>query len=393
MRLLLSAGEASGDIYGAQLITALRKRAPESEFFGLCGPAMRAAGCTEVLAAAEIAVVGLSEVITHLPRIHRGFRHLLRMADRHRPDAAILVDFPDFNFRLAREMHRRGIPVFYYVGPQVWAWRSRRVELIRRYIRKMLVIFPFEEGWYQHRGVSAEYVGHPLADLAEPAVSREDFARQHALDPQQEWIALLPGSRRKEVSLNFPAMLAGAALLERDGYPEGARAGYQFIVPVASTLDPHFIQAGIDSCNRRAPLPFIKLTRDARATLKHARAAVVASGTATIESTLIGTPFVMVYRVAPLTWLLGQHLVAVAHYAMPNLIAGRRVVPEIVQREFTAKRVAEAMREIIPDSPARARMLAGLSEVRQALNPSPIAASDRAAEIILASMNESRAIG
>jgi lipid-A-disaccharide synthase len=385
MRFLLSAGEASGDTYGAQLITALRERGPEMEFFGLCGPAMRAAGCTAVVQAADVAVVGIVEVVTHLPRIYRGFQDLLRAADQQRPDAAILIDFPDFNFRLARQLHRRGIPVYYYVSPQVWAWRSRRVELVRRYVRKMLVIFPFEEGWYRHRNVNADYVGHPLADLPEPAVSRADFAQQHELDPEKQWIALLPGSRRKEVSLNFPAMLAAAALVD-----DPSASPFQFVVPVASTLDPSALQRQIETCKQRGAVqPFIKLTKDARATLKHARAAVVASGTATIESTLIGTPFIMVYRVSPLTWLLGHHLVWVAHYAMPNLIAGRRVIPEIVQRDFTAERVATALQEILPDnSPARGRMLAGLAEIRQALSPSQMPASQRAAEIILSSINE-----
>ena len=257
---------------------------------------MRSAGCTAIVNAADVAVVGIVEVAAHLPRIYRGFQDLLRAADRQRPDAAILIDFPDFNFRLARQLHRRGIPVYYYVSPQVWAWRSRRVELVRRFVRKMLVIFPFEESWYRHRHVSADYVGHPLADLPEPEISRADFAHQHGLDPEKQWIALLPGSRRKEVGLNFPAMLAAAALVD-----DPSTSPFQFVIPVASTLDPEILQRQIDAGNHRSSArPFLKLTQDARATLKHARAAVIASGTATIESTLIGTPFVMVYRVAAL---------------------------------------------------------------------------------------------
>jgi lipid-A-disaccharide synthase len=382
MRFLISAGEASGDTYGAQLVVALRKRDPEAEFFGLGGAGMRAVGCNTVVDAAEVAVVGLAEVVSHLPRIYQKFRLLLRAVDEHRPQAAVLIDFPDFNFRLARQLHQRGVPVYYYVSPQLWAWRARRVELVRSYIRKMLVIFPFEEEWYRHRGVDAHYVGHPLADLPGLAESREQFARQYGLDPQKQWIALLPGSRRKEVSLNLPNMLGAAALLNRE-----TPAAFQFVMPVASTLRLQDLQNHIKNYNHSgdSELP-IELTRDARATLKHARAAVVASGTATVESTLIGTPFVMVYRVAFLTWLLGHHMVGVPHYAMPNLIAARRVVPEIVQREFTSKRVVEALQEIIPEGPARARMLAGLAEIRQALSPGQQSASERAAEIILGAL-------
>jgi lipid-A-disaccharide synthase len=382
MRFLISAGEASGDTYGAQLVTALRKRAPEAEFFGLGGPGMRAAGCDTVVDAAAVAVVGLVEVVSHLPRIYREFRALLRAVDEHRPQAAILIDFPDFNFRLARQLHQRGIPVYYYVSPQLWAWRSRRIELVRRYVRKLLVIFPFEEDWYRHRGIDVQYVGHPLADLPDSQESREQFAAQYGLDPQKQWIALLPGSRRKEVGLNLPNILGAAALL-------GSKqpAAFQFVVPVASTLDSQDLRKQIKSYDHSGHIELpIELTRDARATLKHARAAVVASGTATVESTLLGTPFVMVYRVAFLTWLLGHHMVGVTHYAMPNLIASRRVVPEIVQREFTARRVVEALQEIIPEGPPRVRMLAALAEVRQALTPGRQSASARAAEIILGDM-------
>src|SRR5512142_707877 len=180
MRLLISAGEASGEAYGAQLIAALRARMPTAEFFGVGGERMRAAGHDLIIDARQIAVVGLAEVVTHLPKIYGEFRRLLREVDRRRPDVAVLIDFPDFNFRLARELHRRGVPVFYYISPQLWAWRPGRVELVRRYVRKMLVIFPFEAEWYRQRGVDAEYVGHPLADL--PAPARRNFAAQYGLD-------------------------------------------------------------------------------------------------------------------------------------------------------------------------------------------------------------------
>src|SRR5438270_10300456 len=212
MNFLLSAGEASGDTYGAQLIEALRQLSPGSTFFGMGGEKMRASRAELLVHAHEVAVVGLVEVVTHLPGIRRRFKHLVAEAARRKPDAAILIDFPDFNLRLARELHRLGIPVFYFVSPQIWAWRSGRVKQIKKYVRKMIVIFPFEQEFYRRHGVEVSYVGHPLAYAASPEVRRTDFAARHGLDPGKPWIALLPGSRRKEVRLNLPPMLEAAGL-------------------------------------------------------------------------------------------------------------------------------------------------------------------------------------
>src|SRR5262249_15220281 len=235
MQFLLSAGEASGDTYGAQLVEALRGVLPGAQFFGMGGEKMRAAGCELLVHANEVAVVGLVEVVTHLPAIRRRFNHLVAEAARRKPDAAVLIDFPDFNLRLARELHRLGIPVFDVVSPQIWAWRTGRVKQIRKYVRKMIVIFPFEREFYRRHGVEVSYVGHPLAFAPAPQISREEFAAKHGLDPGRQWIALLPGSRRREVRLNLPPMLAAAAKLERQG------RGFQFLLPVASTLDPEWM--------------------------------------------------------------------------------------------------------------------------------------------------------
>jgi lipid-A-disaccharide synthase len=375
MRLLISAGEASGDFCGAQLITALRRREPALDCFGVGGEGMRAAGCQTVVDARDVAVVGLGEVVSHLPRIWREFRKLLRQVDVSQPDAAVLIDFPDFNFRLARELHKRGVPVIYYVSPQLWAWRPGRIELVRRYVRKMLVIFPFEEAWYRERGVEAEYVGHPLADVPPPREPREDFAMREVLDPARNWVALLPGSRRKEVALNLPDIMKAVGSL-------GDK--YQYVLPVAPTLDPQWLDTLVNEHQRGRSFD-LSFTRDVRGALSHARAAVVASGTATVEAALLGTPFVMVYRVSPLTWWLGRPLVKVPYFAMPNLIAGRGVVPELVQADFTDANVAARLREILDDGPARQQMLAGLAEVRTKLAPptGSGAASERAATALL----------
>jgi lipid-A-disaccharide synthase len=279
----------------------------------------------------------------------------------------VLIDFPDWNFRLARELHRRGIPVVYYVSPQLWAWRKGRLKLVQRYVQEMLVIFPFEREFYAQNGVQAEFVGHPLSELARPSISRAEFAARWKLDAQKPWIALLPGSRRKELRMNLPAVLGAARRLGNQ---------FEYIMPVASTLDAAWVREQLSECqdsrckdmgDRETPAVAVTLTDDARASLLHARVGVVASGTATVEAALIGTPFVMVYRLAGLTWTFGRHLVKLPHYGMVNLVAGRRVVPELIQDGFTAKTVEAGVRTLLADGPARSTMMAALEEVRHKL--------------------------
>ena len=351
--LLLSAGEASGDNYGAQLIESFHQLSPDTASFGMGGEKMQAAGCELLVHAKEVAVVGLVEVLTHLPDIRRKFRRLVEEAKRRRPAAAVLIDFPDFNLRLARELHQLSIPVFYFVSPQVWAWRSGRVKQIQKYVRKMIVIFPFEQDFYKAHGVEVSYVGHPLAYAPEAVVSREEFAAKYSLDATKQWIALLPGSRPKEVRMNLPAMLTAAGQLG---------SAYEYILPIASTLDRSWLQQQLSA----APVP-VKITENALITVKHARAAVVASGTATVETALAGTPFVVVYRLAPLTWLLGRRLVRLDTFAMPNLIAGRRIVTELIQHDFTPENIVSELKAILPDGSRRAQMIHDLKEVRERL--------------------------
>src|SRR5271165_5186829 len=233
LRILISAGEASGEMYGAQLIEALRRRESQLEFFGVGGDRMRAAGCDTVVDAKDLSVVGITEILSHLPKIYGLFQHLIKEADKRKPDLAVVIDSPAFNWRVARQMKKRGIPVVYYVAPQFWAWRQGRVRLLRDYINKALVIFPFEEKFNCERGVDATFVGHPLADLPQPAITRSDYAAQFHLDPAKYWITLMPGSRVKEVRMNLPTILEAAAQLGSD---------YEFLLPVAPTLDHAFIE-------------------------------------------------------------------------------------------------------------------------------------------------------
>jgi lipid-A-disaccharide synthase len=379
MNFLLSAGEASGDTYGAQLIEALRHLAPGSAFFGMGGEKMRAASCELLIDAREVAVVGLAEVVIHLPGIYRRFHQLVAEAAKRKPDAAVLIDFPEFNLRLARKLHELNIPVFYFVSPQIWAWRSGRVKQIKKYVRKMIVIFPFEQEFYRKHGVEVSYVGHPLAHAAAPEISRAEFAGRFHLDPAKEWIGLLPGSRRKEVRLNLPAMLQAAKMLRDQGDT------CEYLLPVASTLDAAWLreQIAVTPVNNA-----VTLTDNSRATLKHCRAAIIASGTATVEAALAGTPFVVVYRLAQITWLLGRRLVRLDTFAMPNLVAGRRIVSELIQQDFTAENILHELADIILEGPRRQQMLADLKEVQERLRDPGDGQSPalRAAQAIIGSL-------
>jgi lipid-A-disaccharide synthase len=350
-------------------------QASQLEFFGVGGERMRAVGCDTVVDAKDLSVVGITEILSHLPKIYSLYQNLIKEIDKRRPDLAIVIDSPAFNWRVARQMKRRGIPVVYYVAPQFWAWRQGRVRLLRDYIDKALVIFPFEEQFYRDRGVDATFVGHPLADLPNPAIDRNDYAKQFHLDPAKYWITLMPGSRVKEVRMNLPTILQAAAQLGSD---------HEFILPVAPTLDRAFLKSIIGQ------QPII-LVPESLPALWHARAGIVASGTATVEAAMMRTPFVMVYRVSPLTYLLGKPRVKVPYFAMVNLIAGEQVVPELVQHGFTAENVVARVREILPQGPTRECMLHGLTRVKIKLNPPrneaagevPQSPADRAAKIIL----------
>lgn len=399
LRIFISAGEASGEHYGALLAEALKRRLAEAgepaALFGMGGARMAAAGLEVVVRSEEMAVMGLTEVVHHLPRIYRELQKLKRAIQQRRPDAAVLIDFPEIHFRLARELHRLGVPVVYFVSPQLWAWKQHRIKLVQKYVDKMLVIFPFEEAFYRERGVDAEFVGHPLAELAAPEVSREEFARQAArmhqdqwnygpgpaglpegtqpvdgriqyeLDTGKEWIGLLPGSRVPEILSNLKGMVDAAALLGRQ---------YEYLIPLAPTLTKAQIakiqHALGDRMLARNP-PRITFVRDARATLFHARASVVASGTATVEAALIGNPFVVVYRVSPLTYALAKRMVKVPHVAMANLVAGKRVVPELIQQEFTASNIVRELRRLLPDGGARQSMMQELGRMRGVLETRP----------------------
>ncbi len=363
--LFLSAGEASGDHYGAELMRQLKKVLPDARFTGLGGTGMEMAGQRRVVRAEDVAVMGITEILRHVPRIVQSYRRLVRSIWSERPDVAVLIDFPDVNFRLAKHLKRMGVPVLWFVSPQLWAWKRQRLRWVQERVDRMLTIFPFEEAFYRARGVAAEFVGHPLAEAALPEISREAFAEQHGLDPMKRWIAMLPGSRRGEVQAHFGTMLQTASLLGN---------AYEYVLPIAPGLSRSDL---LLTDFTGAAITFVQ---DARAALLHSRAALIASGTATVQAAVIGTPFVAVYRVSGTTFALAKRLVRYPvemaakvdafgnlPIAMPNLIAGRRVVPELLQERLTAENIAKEVRPLLEDGPERAGQLAGLAEIRRAL--------------------------
>jgi lipid-A-disaccharide synthase len=380
--IFISAGEASGEQYGALLIDALQRQLAAAgrtaTFFGMGGPRMAAAGLECVVRAEDMAVMGLTEVVLHLPRIYREFKKLKQAIRQWPPSVAVLIDFPEIHFRLAKEFHRLGVPVVYFVSPQLWAWKKHRIKLVQKYIDRMLVIFPFEEPFYREQGVQAEFVGHPLAELPAQSISRERFAAESGLDPAKTWIGLLPGSRPREIRDHLPTILQAAQELSH---------GLEFLIPLAPTLNAAQRQEVQRLAQDRGEGLHLRFVDDARAALFHSRASVVASGTATVEAALVGNPFVVVYRVSAPTYAIAKRVVKVPHVAMANLIAGKRIVPELIQSDFTRANIVQEIERLIPDDEPRQSMMEELARTRGLLQKqSDGGAIDRVAEVTLEMM-------
>jgi lipid-A-disaccharide synthase len=354
-RILVSAGEASGDRYAAMLVEELRGVWPDAEFFGCAGPHMRRAGVRAVIEAESLAVLGLVEVLAHLPRIYRQYRKLLEAARKTPPDLAILTDSPDFHLRVARCLKRLGVPVVYLIAPQVWAWRQGRIPLIRRVVDRLLCIFPFEEAFFREHGIRASYIGHPLAGKVRPETQKLEFFRKHRLDPSRQLVTVLPGSRKGEAVRHLPALLDAVQRI----YGEQVT---HFLLPASETTGAAFFWDRIGS----APIQVIEgETWDA---IAHADLALAASGTVTIEAALAGTPMITYYKVSPFSWLAGRFLVRVPFYSMVNLVAERAVVPELMQAEMTGELLAAEALRLLRDSGARERMREDLAVVAAKLS-------------------------
>jgi lipid-A-disaccharide synthase len=368
-KILVSAGEASGDLYAALVVEELRRSHSDIDFFGCTGPRLRAAGVRTVVDAASLAVVGLLEVVHHIPRIYGEYRKLLAAAEKERPDLAILTDSPDFHLRVARKLRRMGIPVIYLVAPQAWAWRKGRIKQMRETLRHLLCIFPFEQEFFRREGVAATYIGHPLAGLVRPALSRDDFFKKHRLAPSRPMVVVLPGSRRGEAARHLPALVDAADRLN-------GKHAVNLILPASVTTGAGFFR------ERLGDSPIRVIEGESWDAMAYADVALAASGTVTVEAALLGTPMVTFYKVTPASWIAGKFLVDVPFYSMVNLIAGRALVPELMQGQMTGESLAREAGRLLSDRAAREEMTAGLADVRAKLAQAGPSAPSRAAALI-----------
>lgn len=358
VRILISAGEASGDMYAAQLGHALKLHWPDAHFYGCAGPRLRELGTEVVVDSSSLAVVGLSEVVSHLPRIYGEYRKLVRRARDDRPDLAILTDSPDFHLRFARHLKRAGVPVFYLVAPQVWAWRQRRVRIIRERVDQLFCLFPFEERWFREHGVKASYIGHPLAARVRPRLSKEEFLREHGLRPDLPIVTLLPGSRVGEALRHLSAVLDAVERLRQ-------KYALQILLATPKSVQPKV--AFRKFWERISALSIQVVEGETWDCLAHSDLALAASGTVTVEAAVSGTPMVTFYKVTPLSWWAGRRLVKVPYLSMVNLIADRKIVPELIQDEMTSANLANEAAKLLADPSAAAVMRRDLALVRAAL--------------------------
>jgi lipid-A-disaccharide synthase len=377
-RIFMVAGEASGDRYGSMLVAALRGADSQIEFEGIGGLQMRGAGVKLFADSRELAVVGLTEVLSHWKPIHKAYRDAVSQMQESRPHLLLLIDYPDFNLRLAKEGRRLGIPVVYFISPQVWAWRKSRIQVIAQRVDKMLVILPFEEALYREAGVPVEFVGHPLLDIAPMPVDPRQAKARIGVDPEERVVGLLPGSRRREIESHLPRMLASADLLRRKV------GNLRCVIPVASTLRPSDLRPFLDAASL-LPDPVLVEGKlwDA---LNAMDAAMVKSGTATLEAALMGVPMVIVYRTSTITYSLAKLMAEINHVGLVNIVAGRRLVPERVQREFTAEGVANLMAEYLTSRERNEQLRAQLLALRESLGRH--GCFQRAATAILGVLNE-----
>ncbi|MBZ5552874.1 MAG: lipid-A-disaccharide synthase [Acidobacteriia bacterium] len=377
--ILIVAGEASGEMYAAQLVRQIQRQAQEPvSFFGCAGQAMRQAGVEAIVTVEEISVHGFVEVLSHLEFLFDGFLKILAAAERRKPDLVILVDFPDFNIRLAARLKSLGVHIVYFISPQFWAWRRGRLKVLRKLIDEMICILPFEKRFYDHMGIPAKYVGHPLVEMLEVVCGQEELFLRFEIDPDRPRVALLPGSRKNEIRHNLFPILDTVMRLHSN------RPEIQFFLAASTTVGRSFIVRGIEKWQRAgnqvAPVKVIEgYTREI---MKYSNMAVVSSGTATLEAALLEVPLICVYKVAPLSWWLGQKLIDVDYYCLVNLILRRGVVPELYQSDFSSRVLEREVLKLLDDRAARQTMIEGVAALRAILSTghSPM---EKAAQIVL----------
>jgi lipid-A-disaccharide synthase len=371
--IAIVAGESSGELYGAQLAEALKKLIPGITLFGIGGEKMEVAGVELIQRCESIAVVGFSEVISKLPQVMKAKRRLLKRIRTKKPQAVILIDFPDFNLHLAKTIKPLNIPIFYYVSPQIWAWRRSRIQQIARLIDKMLVILPFEEEIYRQAGLPVEFVGHPLVDMVKADLNRENFCKKYHLSTAKPIISFLPGSRDKEVKKLLPSMLESIPFINR-------MLDAHFILQLAEWIDQDTIDTYVNAFKKTGTL----IIGDAYNVIKNSDIVILASGTVTLETALLGTPMVVLYRLSTPTYLIARLMVKIKYISLVNLLAGEQVVTELIQHEVKGKNIASEVMKIWQNPVKRDEMKKKFSAIKSSLGDG--GASDRAARIILESI-------
>ncbi len=378
-KILLVAGEVSGDLHGSHLVEAIQSIAPEIRFFGVGGEGLKRVGMKLLYHSQSLSVVGITEVLWKLRSILKALQGLRESLGRERPDLVILIDFPDFNLRLAKIAHRRGIPILYYIGPQVWAWRPKRIKLIARLVKKMIVLFPFEVPLYEAAGVDVEWVGHPLLDTVKPTLSREKAFQQFGLDPKRRTVALLPGSRMHEVERLLPPLLASACLLQKE-IPD-----LQFVIPLAPGIPKTILSSWME--NISVPVKVVEgFTYDV---MNLSELLIAASGTVTLEGAILGKPMIIIYKVSFPSYWIARALIRVDHIGLVNLVAEKEIAPELIQKEVNPQRIADEAFRILRDPILSRKMAESMGEVRQKLGEP--GAAQRAAHIVLSLMKEAGA--
>lgn len=364
-RILIVAGEASADRYGARLVRKLQAlhKSDSICFYGTGGDEMQQAGVQLLCHIRDLAHIGVREALSGLHTYYKAYRRLLRYSADHSPDLAVLLDFPEFNLRLAKKMKRRGIRVVYYISPQIWAWRSGRIRAVRDYVDKMLVILPFEEEYYLKRGVHVEFVGHPLLEDFKPDRDRKAFLSSLDLDPLRKTVAILAGSRRKEIDYILPTVLRAALLLQKD-------ISAQFLISAAPTVEMNHIRRVAGSILPQDLLEssFRILSRDSRDILANSDFAFVKSGTSSLEAALAEVPFLITYRISPFSWWIGSMLIRTPMKGLANLIANEKIVPEFYQSEAQPEKMARMALEFLADPEKSAAMRSQLATIREKLS-------------------------
>jgi lipid-A-disaccharide synthase len=377
-KILLVAGEVSGDLHGSYLVEAIQRIDPDIEFFGVGGEGLGRVGMKLLYHSQSLSVVGITEVFLKLRTILKALRRLKRSLDQERPDLVILIDFPDFNLRLAKMAHRRGIPILYYIGPQVWAWRPKRIKLIARLVKKMIVLFPFEVPLYEAAGVDVEWVGHPLLDIVKPTLAKEKAFQQFGLDPRRRTVGLLPGSRIREVERLLPPLLASAHLLQKE-IPD-----LQFIIPLAPGVPKTMLSSWME--NISVPVKVVEgFTYDV---MNLSELLIAASGTATLEGAILGKPMIIIYIVSLPSYWIGRALVRLDHIGLVNLVAEKEIAPELIQKDVNPQRIADEAFRILRDPILSRKITESMGEVRQKLGEP--GAAQRAAHIVCSMLWEAK---